>query len=168
MCAYCSKLTIFPSLDMSSSNSTDFMFNGCVSLTTIELLDMISSTKTTSMFANCKELANLTLKNIKFYLTIGSGTSWGTKLTDESIINTAKELWDNTANALGGTRTLTLSTPSNARLDDIYVKLIEATADMIANDEYITNKKPCVVCESTDEGAMTLREFILSKNWTIA
>ena len=39
---------------------------------------------------------------------------------------------------------------------------------MRAEDEYIDNKKPCVVCESTDEGAMTLTEYAISKNWAIA
>ena len=61
-----------------------------------------------------------------------------------------------------------MSTPSKARTDEIYVKLIDITDEMRAEDEYIDNKKPCVVCESTDEGAMTLKEYGISKNWNIA
>jgi hypothetical protein len=68
----------------------------------------------------------------------------------------------------GTTQTLTLSNPIKTKIDAIYVKLIEPTDEMIANDPYITNKKPCVVCESTDAGAMTLREYGISKNWQIA
>lgn len=96
---------------------------------------------------------------------IGQTTSWGHLLTDESLINTAKELWDLTG---ATSQTLTMSTASNARFDAIYVKLVDVTEEMIAEDEYVSNKKPCVVCESTDEGAMTLREYVISKNWALA
>lgn len=163
---YCNNyLTAIPQLDTRNVTSMQNMFANCSKLTTISLIDMISATNVSNMFNYCTNLTNLTLKNIKVSLQIGSGTSYGHLLTDESLINTAKELWDFTGSS---SKKLTLSTPSNARFDAIYVKLIEATADMIANDEYITNKKPCVVCESTDTGAMTLREYVISKNWTIA
>ena len=52
--------------------------------------------------------------------------------------------------------------------EEIYVKLIGATDEMRAEDPYIDNKKPCIVCESTDEGAMTLKEYGISKNWNIS
>lgn len=122
----------------------------------------------TSIFSGDKNLKNVTLKNIKQTIGIGSGTSWGTLLTNETLINTAQELWDNTDEVLGGSRKLTLSTTSKNNIANIYVKLIDITDEMIANDPYISNKKPCVVCESTDEGAMTLTEYVISKNWAIA
>lgn len=120
------------------------------------------------IFYGDENLKNVTLKNIKQTIGIGSGTSYGTLLTNETLINTAQELWDNTDNALGGSRTLTLSTASKNNIANVYVKLIDITDEMIANDPYISNKKPCVVCESTDEGAMTLTEYVISKNWAIA
>ena len=89
-------------------------------------------------------------------------------LTNESLLNTAKELWDNTNNALGGARTLTMATASKTNIQSIYVKLITPTAEQEAEDPYINNKKPCVECASTDEGAMTLEEYIISKGWAIA
>lgn len=98
-------------------------------------------------------------------MEIGSGSSWGHLLDDPTIINTAKELWDLTG---ATSRTLTVATAVSAKLDTIYVKLIDATEEMIANDPNITSKKPCEVCSETDEGAMTLREYIVSKNWTIS
>lgn len=171
MFASCSNLTEAPPLNTSNVTTMNGMFSSCSNLVTITQLDCVkvtSSSGLTNFILNCYKLTNLTLKNIQQKLTIGGGTGinmYGHLLTDESIINTAKELWDLTGST---SQKLTLSTTSNARLDAIYVKLIDATADMIANDEYITNKKPCIVCSSTDEGAMTLREYIISKNWSIA
>lgn len=161
----CSNLTVLPELKTSNAKIMIYMFSGCDKLTTVLFLDMRSATNVTSIFAGCKALTNLTIKNVKISLQIGSGTSWGHLLTDESIVNTFQELWDLTGSS---TQTLTLSTPSNARTGAIYVKLVEVTDDMRAQDEYIDNKKPCVVCESSDDGAMTLKEYGISKNWNIA
>jgi hypothetical protein len=154
-----------PKIKGSISTTTYGMFQRCKELVTVELVDMLNVTTTNIMFDNCTSLTNLTLKNIKVGLRIGSGTSWGHLLTDESLINTAKELWDLTGST---SQTLTLSTPSLARFSEIYVKLVDVTDEMIAQDQYITNKKPCVVCESTDEGAMTIQEYVISKNWALA
>lgn len=158
--------------DTSKVTKMDQLFASCDELeTVIGTIDLISNKGITgnSFGGGCKKLKDMTLKNIcKTSLSMGDRTSFGTLLTDETIINTFKELWDNTDNVLGGTRTLTLSTPSNARTEAIYVKLIGITDEMRAEDEYIDNKKPCVVCESTDEGAMTLKEYGISKNWNIA
>ena len=162
----CSALTSIPSLNTSKVTSVKNMFSSCTSLTTISLFDMCKVTNNTSgMLGSCKSLQNLTLKNIRISLQLGSGTSWGHLLTDESLINTAKEVWDLTG---ATSNTLYVSTPSKARFDAIYVKLIDITDEMRAEDQYIDNKKPCVVCESTDEGAMTLREYVVSKNWALA
>ena len=165
---YCLSLK---SLDVSNFNTgsvTDmrYMFSYCANLTTIlGSLDLIKATNINNMFNDCQALTSVTLKNIKQNLQIGSGTSYGTLLDDPTIINTAKELWDLT----GSTgQTLTVATAVSTKLDTIYVKLIGATDEMIANDPYITSKKPCEVCLETDEGAMTLREYIVSKNWTIS
>lgn len=160
-CELILKINISNSKNVTNCNGA---FGQCTSLTDLTI-NLIRATKVSSMFSNCTNLTNLTLKNIKVSLQIGSGTSWGHLLTDESIINTFQELHDMTGTSA---KTLTLSTPSKARTDEIYVKLIDITDEMRAEDEYIDNKKPCVVCESTDEGAMTLKEYGISKNWNIA
>ena len=142
------------------------VFYFCEALETISNIDMISCTDCYNMLSYASNIKHLYLKNIKVNLQIGSGTtSFGHLLTDDSIINTFKELWDLTG---GTSQKLTLSKPSNARTEQIYVKLVDVTDEMRAEDEYIDNKKPCVVCESTDEGAMTLKEYGISKNWQIA
>lgn len=154
------------SFNTSKSTMFSYMFSTCEKLKTIlGTIDVIKASNLNSMFNNCYELTTVTLKNIKKALTIGSGTSYGTLLDDPTVINTAKELWDLTG---ATSQKLTVSTPTDAKFDTIYVKLITATDEMIANDPNINSKKPCEVCASTDEGAMTLREYIISKNWTIA
>lgn len=129
-------------------------------------LDMLSCTNSSSMFYYCTSLTNLKLHNIKINTTIGYSTTYGTKLTQESLIFCIKELWsykDTTTK-----RTLTMSTPSKTLIADIYVKLITPTQEQIEADPYINNKLPCEVCESTDEGAMTIIAYANLKNWTIA
>lgn len=39
---------------------------------------------------------------------------------------------------------------------------------MIADDDLIESKLPCEVCESTDESAMLLEDYIYLKNWKLA
>ena len=164
----CSGITTISNFDTSKLTYLTYMFYLCNSITTITNFDLRQVNDLSMFIAETPNITNLGLKNIRKNLQIGRGTTWGHLLTDESIINTFQELWDNTNNALSGTRTLTLSTPSYARAEAIYVKLIDITDEMRAEDEYIDNKKPCVVCESTDEGAMTLKEYGISKNWNIS
>lgn len=155
--------------DFTKCERTSRMFTSCGKLETIiGVLDLVNVTLSqylSEMFNYCTNLTNVTLKNIRVNLKIGNGTYWGTKLTNESLINTIKELWDLTGTT---SQTLTLSTTSKENIANIYVKLVDVTDEMLAQDEYAGNKKPCVVCESTDEGAMTLTEFATSKNWAIA
>lgn len=146
--------------------NTAGVFYGCGALKDV-FIDLRTSSNVSNLFEYCNALENVIVKNVKLSLKLGSYTDWGTKLTNASLLNTAQELWDNTGNALGGARTLTLSTPSKTAIQSIYVKLVDVTDEMRAEDEYIDNKKPCVECESTDDGAMTLEEYIISKNWQI-
>lgn len=161
----------FTILDLSSFNTsnvtvTSSMFESCTYLKTIlGNIDMIKATSVNSMFKGCRELETITLKNIKVSLTMGSGTSYGAKLSNDTLINTIQQLWDLTGST---SQTLTLSPTSKNNIANIYVKLITPTEEQIAEDPYINNKKPCVVCEPTDEGAMTLTEYATSKNWSIA
>lgn len=154
-----------PNIFGNKVNNFYFFANQCKSLEDCEL-DMLSCTMNLSMFQNCTDLTNLKLHNIKINTTIGYTTSYGTKLTQESLIFCIKELWsykDTTT-----TRTLTISTPSKTLIADVYVKLITPTQEQIEADPYINNKLPCEVCESTDEGAMTITAYANLKNWTIA
>lgn len=168
----CNKLKSIPPLDTSNVYNMNYMFLSCYEIETIPLLNMISVSTISGyggcndIFKSCYKLTNLTLKNIKANLQIGSGTTWGHLLTLESLINTVKELWDYSSGETTGT--LTMGTANLEKITNTYVKLITPTAEQIADDPNIESKKPCEVCESTDEGAMTLEIYANLKGWELA
>ena len=181
------------SFDTSKVTNMNTMFNGCSSLITLDLsnfdtsnatvrnmfyscsnlktiigkIDLINTSDTTNLFSSCKELEDVTLLNIKKSIKLSTNVDgFGTKLSEATLINMIQQLWDLTGETL---QTLTLSSVSKNKIANIYVKLITPTQEQIDADPYINNKKPCVVCESTDDGAMTLTEYATTqKNWAIA
>lgn len=161
----CGLLTSLSLLNTNNVTNMQYAFTICANLTTLSFLNMIKVTSAPGMLRKCFKITNLTLKNIKISLQIGDGTSWGHLLTNDSLINTIQELWDLTGQTA---QTLTMSTTSKENIANIYVKLITPTQEQIEADPYINNKKPCVVCESTDEGAMLITDYAGLKNWTIA
>lgn len=112
------------------------------------------------------KLRVLKIYNIQYSMMLKpSGSSYNdiSLLEVESILHTCKECWNT-----GSSRTLTLGTYNRLKIKDIYVKLIEPTSEMMEEDAYIGNKLPFIVCESTDEGAMTVEEYMVLKNWALA
>ena len=184
---YCKALTYLPHMNMQNNKSmyctfegcstitelhfsntgnvTTFRqcFSGCSNLVTIEELDLKSaSTDQYVLYAifgynGLPKLENLTIRNVKQSLTIGSAST-GTLLTVDSLINTIKELIDT-----GSSLKLTMGAANLAKIGNIYVKLTGEAEEDEANPKY-----PCEICESTDEGAMTIIAYANSKNWTIA
>ena len=161
-----SKLTIISNDKV--GNVGGICFN-CANLTELHIDSLkgwsISST-TLGPIHNCKNIQNLFLGNIRGGFPIGSGdgtgtNDYGTLLTLDSLINIIKELIipKNTSD----TRTLTMGTANLAKIENVYVKL---TGEAEEDENY--PKLPCEVCESTDEGAMTIIAYANSKNWTIA
>lgn len=151
----CSKLTTIPQLDTSKVTDMYSIFYGCSKLTTISQLDIDKINSTTFMFEYCSKLTYLKLLNVKTNLQIGSGTSWGHLIEKDCLIQIISEL----IKPSNGTKTLTMGTANKAKIADTYVKLL-------ADDG--TGKYPFEVCESTDEGAMTIEAYCNSKNWTLA
>ena len=111
-----------------------------------------------NMFRNCSKLETLYIYNIKQKITIGSGTNYGHLLTLDSLINTIKELIDT-----GSTLTLTMGSANLEKLANTYVKL---TGE--AEEDENNPKLPFEVCESTDEGAMLITEYVTLKNWALS
>ena len=64
---------------------------------------------------------------------------------------------------MNSSRTLTVGTANLEKLSTVYVKL---TSEEEENSSY--PKLPCTVCESTDEGAMLISDYMALKQWTLA
>ena len=159
---YCYSLTTVPLFDTSAVTIAGQTFGYCYSLTTVPTLDVRAATTLSSMFYECRSLTECWLRNIKTNLTVGSGTSYGHLLTVESLLHLIKECRDT-----GSMKTLTIGTANLEKLANTYVKVIDITDEMRAEDDLIDEKLPFVVCESTDEGAMLITDYVLEKNWQL-
>lgn len=161
----CQNICFFPdSYDTRKVTKMNTMFYNCKNkLRITPELDMIKVTTATEMFNYCYMLEDCRLKNIKISLRIGDGTDWGHLLTLECLLRTIKEV-----HKVNGGLTLTVGTANLEKLSGVYVKLVDITDEMRAEDEYIDLKYPFEVCESTDTGALKLTTTYASKkNLTI-
>ena len=159
----CSALTSVPQLDTSNVTDMGSMFNGCSKLETISGIDLRSATSLYSIVSSCQTLKECWFKNIRNDLQVGSGSTYGHLLTLDCLLYLIKEVIKKST-----TIKLTVGTTNLAKLSGIYVKLIDITDEMRAEDEFIDQKYPFEVCESTDEGAMTLSTYYGLKNLTLA
>lgn len=163
---YCTELTkvsLTGTEDCQSFQACFYMCNKLVEVSTLDLREAWRTTTVlTDMFRECSALEKISLKNIKMNLQVGSGTSWGHLLTVDSLVNTIYELYD-----MELSRTLTVGSANLEKLASVYVKLVDITDEMRAEDDLIDNKLPFVVCESTDEGAMLITEYATLKSWSI-
>ena len=157
----CSDLTTIPLLDTSNVTDMKGMFDRCTNLTDIPVLDIINVTDMKgmfNMFRDCSNLTNLTLKNIRVKLQVGSGSSWGHLLTLESLIGLCQECVQSTSSL-----TLTVGTANLEKLASVYVKLTNEPEEVEG-----LIKLPMIQCESTDEGAMLIADYMALKNWVLA
>lgn len=149
----CSELVSIPEFDTSKGKQFIWMFYGCTKLKTVPKIDINDATDVRYMFDSCQFLENLYLYNIRKSIQLGNGSSWGRKLTVDSLIHTIKELC-----SVESTQTLTIASDSQTKISGLYCKIIDDTNE----------KKPMELCESTDDGAMTLIDYAAEKGWTIA
>ena len=160
---YCTEITTVPLFDTSNVDDMGSMFSDCYNLTTVPPFDTRKVTNMSNMFFYCQIITDIRIRNIKANLTVSNGTSYGTGLTVDSLVHLIYELRKQSS-----TRTLTISTTNLNKLANVYVKAIDITDDMRAEDDLIDEKYPFVVCESTDEGAMLITDYATTvKNWTI-
>lgn len=134
----CSKLRKIPRLDLQSCNTLDVPFNGCAALEEVYFC------------------------NIRSSVQVASGTTYGHLLTIESLIHLIGELRD-----VGLSKTLTIGSANLEKLANVYVKPIDITDEMRAEDDFIDQKLPFVVCDSTDEGACPIVDYANYKNWQV-
>ena len=151
-----------PILDTKHIENFQLVFNQCSSIAIIPQWDVRNGTNFTSAFNACHWLSQIWFKNIKANIQVASGDTWGSKLTPDSLIHLIRELRDT-----GSTLTLTIGNVNIAKLANTYVRIIEITDEMRAEDDLIDEKLPFEVCESTDEGAMLIDEYVWLKNWQI-
>lgn len=158
----CQKLTSIPELD--SRKGTDFSqtFENCYALTSIPKLDVRNSGSCRNIVSNCRALTHLRLYNIKYGLTIGSGTSYGHLLTVDSLIHTIRELLSSSS-----AQTLTIGSANLEKLANVYVRTVGITDKMRAEDEFIDQKVPFEVCGEFDEAAQLITDYVLFKNWKL-
>ena len=162
MFANCQQITTVPLLDTRKATSMYYMFNQCFALTTVPALDMRNVTNFSDAFYLCRAVTDIRIRNIKANLLV-AGSSYGLLLTVDSLIHLIYEL-----RRQSSTRTLTIGSTNLEKLANVYVKAIDITDDMRAEDDLIDEKYPFVVCDSTDEGAMLITTYASTiKNWTI-
>jgi hypothetical protein len=154
-------LTCAPLFDTRSCTNASAKFYYMSQYKKVEAYDMRNCTNLTNAFHLDTQLSEIWIKNIKAAFTVNY-----CPLTKENIIHLIKECRDT-----GSSLTLTLGNGNLAKItgnNAVYVKTVEITDEMIAEDDLIGEKLPFVVCESTDEGATPITEYVKQKNWNIA
>lgn len=167
-CNNCLNIKEIPPLDTSNVSSAKYFVMYCGKLTTLSfnMIKITTDNNATSMLNHLSNIVDLTLSNIKVKLSIGSGDSWGHLLTLESLINTIKELVN-----VGSSKTLTIGSANLEKIANVYVRRTtegDIPTCLSDNSNIDLAKAPCEICESTDEGAMSIISYANMKNWTLA
>lgn len=158
----CSALQSIPQLDTSNGTRFDYMFNGCSALQSIPELDCRNATIMTNVVSGTKNLTSARFKNLKVSTQIGSGTSYGHLIVVDDLIFMIYHLRDT-----GSSQTFTVGSANLEKLANVYVRTIDITDAMRAEDDLIDEKLPFEVCESTDEGAVLITQYVSYKNWAL-
>lgn len=145
-------LRIAPSMDTSNVLLVPSMFERCVSLHTVPTMDLNKCVTTNNMFKDCAQLKNIDLRNIRVSTQLSDGSTWGHLLTVDSLVNTIKELCK-----VENKQILTIGSENLAKIADLRCKVIDDTTEKISME----------LCDSTDDGSMTLVEYAALKNWDV-
>ena len=153
----CYSLTTVPLLDTKKVTNMGSMFRYCTALTSVPSLDMRSVTGTYSMFSECSSLTECKVINIPYNVDVSSSTI----ITVDSLVHLAKQLLFRQ----GSTYYLTIGQTNLDKISSMYVKLVDVTEDMKLEDDLIEKKYPFEICDSGDEGAMLITDYVKTKGW---
>lgn len=143
-----SSIMYAPELDTRNGTSFSYMFESCQYLVTVPKIDLSLATSVGGMFNTCTALKNLGLYNIR-----KSINTYSSPLTVDSLVHIIKELCTVTTR-----QTFTMGSARLAAIANLYCKVVDDTTEKIEME----------LCESTDEGAMTLADYAALKNWAFA
>ena len=137
-------------------------FTNCTNLETVEINfnGTFKSINNYSRFVGCTNLTNLKLTWIWFPFQIGSSGSYGDKLTLESLLYCCWQC--QSRKPTEAFNILTVGTTNLEKLADIYVRLT-GEPEPSGGTFYAFEQ-----CLSTDEGAMTINEYMALKRWQLA
>lgn len=147
-----------------SYESFDGMFDYCSSLETIRGLDFGGSRTYPdhtnevyyNCFTGCNNLINLDIKNIKFSLDL----QWSSKLSEDSILKVAKELYSIPESYESFSRTVFFNDNDRIKnyLNNTYCKILDPQ----------DKKKPMEIVDKSVENAITLSDYITKeKRWKL-
>lgn len=165
MFGQCKAMKHAPFFDTSKVTNAYQMFIQCDALETVPEYDLraVDGNGIGGFIGSCPNIKEIWIRNICVTISVGSGTSYGHLLTVESLIHLIAELRN-----MGSLLTLTMGSINLEKLANVYVKTVEVTDEMRAEDDLIDEKVPFVVCESTDEGATLITDYaLLLKQWQI-
>jgi hypothetical protein len=163
MFAALTKIKEIPLIDTTKGKNFSGIVRNCYELPVVPALDVRNGNQFTVMFENCRSITEIWIKNIGSNIQVSSGSTYGHLLTVESLIHLIYQLRDT-----GSSKTFTIGNVNLDKLANVYVRLVEITDEMRAEDDLIDEKLPFEVCESTDEGAIQIVEYAKLKNWNIA
>jgi hypothetical protein len=161
--AYLTIPRISPHLFNTLGNSNGY--DMCTNLETLHIY-----CKNTDGYVYSASLRNLIVTNIHgiFSVRRSGSDETGANLTEESLLGLIKELHIYTGTHYTGMGTLTMGFDNIKKVKNKYpyVRLIDVTDEMREQDQNIDLKYPFEVCESTDEGAITISNYMTMKKYT--
>ncbi len=151
-----------PAYDTKNVGDFQYFCGNCRNMKKVPLLDVRAIYTFTGAFVGCTSLEEIWLKNIAANLQVGSGDTYGHLIKVECLINLIYELRQRKGKCI-----LTIGNVNLEKLANVYVRTIDITDEMRAEDDLIDEKLPFEVCESTDEGAMWIVDYVTLKNWEL-
>lgn len=140
------------------------MFANCYALETVTGISLKNwnNSNTSSgnihMFSMCEKLKNVSITDIPYTINF----QYSPLLTVDSLIGICKECIKPSSSS--AKPKLYLGSTNKEKLTNIYVKFTDPSVTTISSG----SKGNVEVCESTDEGAMTIEAYMALKNWTLA